>query len=255
MFRRIFASAVGAGIAVGLLIAALQHLTLVPLILEAEKYEQGSGDSHKHAQGSAGLPQLRIAKQGRGDFFPDVVAKSFADASQPRAGAEATSFWRPLLTTIATTLAAIGFAFVLTGAFAVSGRQVDAGEGLLWGLAGFAVFGLAPTFGLPPELPGAVAADLVPRQIWWICTVGATASALALFVFVSRTWAIPLGIALLLVLHVIGAPHPPQGVGLVPPELSAAFAAKSLVVNAVFWTLLGLAAGKLYARGPKPSLL
>jgi predicted cobalt transporter CbtA len=34
----------------------------------------------------------------------------------------------------------------------------------------------------------------------------------------------------------------------VPPELAAAFAARSLVVNAVFWALLGLATGALYER-------
>jgi len=48
--------------------------------------------------------------------------------------------------------------------------------------------------------------------------------------------------------HLIGAPHPHEGAGAVPPELAAAFAARSLVVNAVMWALLGLATGALYAR-------
>jgi len=30
--------------------AALQHVTLVPLILEAEKYESGAAAAHKHTQ-------------------------------------------------------------------------------------------------------------------------------------------------------------------------------------------------------------
>jgi predicted cobalt transporter CbtA len=47
---------------------------------------------------------------------------------------------------------------------------------------------------------------------------------------------------------VIGAPHPHQGVGSAPPELAASFAARSLGINAVFWTLLGLTTGALYRR-------
>jgi len=35
---------------VGILMAALQHVTLVPLILEAEKYESGAAAAHKHTQ-------------------------------------------------------------------------------------------------------------------------------------------------------------------------------------------------------------
>lgn len=121
-------------------------------------------------------------------------------------------------------------------------------EGLLWGLAGFTAFALAPAFGLPPELPGSVAAELVARQIWWVTTSAATAAALALMVFVRAPWAILIGVAVLIVPHLIGAPQPPEGSGVVPPELAAAFAARSLVVNAVFWALLGLATGALFAR-------
>jgi cobalt transporter subunit CbtA len=228
MFRRIFATALGAGVAVGLLIAALQHVALVPLILEAEKYEGGAAHEHKHA--------LRM---------PLVGAAHAAAAAVP---AEAPSPWRAVLTTVATTLTSIGFALLLSGAFAVSGREVDTREGLLWGLAGFAAFALAPAFGLPPELPGSVAADLLPRQVWWVGTVAATTLGLALLVFGARTWTLPLGIALLVAPHLIGAPHPAEGAGSVPPELAAAFAARSLVVNAVLWALLGLATGWLYAR-------
>jgi cobalt transporter subunit CbtA len=119
---------------------------------------------------------------------------------------------------------------------------------LLWGIAGFAAFALAPAFGLPPELPGSVAADLFPRQAWWIGTAVATAAAIGLMLFASASWAIPVGVALLIAPHVIGAPHPPAGAGLVPAELAAAFAARSLGINAAFWALLGLATGALYAR-------
>jgi cobalt transporter subunit CbtA len=156
--------------------------------------------------------------------------------------------WRPVFTWIATTLTSVGFALLLVGAYAVSGRAVDAREGLLWGIAGFAALALAPAFGLPPELPGSVAADLFSRQAWWIGTAVATAAAIGLMLFARASWAIPVGVALLVAPHLIGAPRPPAGAGLVPPELAAAFAARSLGINAAFWALLGLATGALYAR-------
>jgi len=238
MLRRIFAAALGAGIGVGVLIAALQHVSLVPMILEAEKYESGAVEPHRHQHGA--LP-ARMAM--------DMVGRAKAQTQDHGGPApEADSSMRAVLTTIATMLTSVGFALLLAGAFAVSGRAVDAHEGLLWGIAGFAAFALAPAFGLPPELPGSVAADLPSRQIWWLGVVAATVLALGLMVFVRAPWAIPVGVALIAAPHLIGAPHPVPGAGLVPPELAAAFAARSLVVNAVFWALLGLATGALYAR-------
>jgi cobalt transporter subunit CbtA len=244
MFRRIFAAALGAGIAVGLLVAALQHVALVPLILEAERYEKGA-PAHKHA--GAAPQSIREAAADAIGQMPPFIARGHAQEAGQGASGD-TSPWRAVLTSVATTLTSIGFALLLTGGFAVSGRNVDAREGLLWGLGGFAAFALAPAFGLPPELPGAVAADLTARQVWWAATVAATALGLGILVFGSRAWAIPVGVALLAAPHLVGAPHPVEGAGSAPPELAAAFAARSLVVNALFWALLGLAAGALYAR-------
>ena len=242
MFRRIFAAALGAGIGVGVLIAALQHVTLVPLILEAEKYEDGTLSVHEHKHGA--IPAREDAGMASLLIGPAYAHEGHAPASL--VGDD--SPWQPMFTWIATTLTAVGFSLLLVGAFAVSGRAVDAKEGLLWGSAGFAAFALAPAFGLPPELPGSVAAELVSRQIWWITTMVATAGALALMVFVRAAWTIPVGIALIVAPHLVGAPHPADGAGLVPPELAAQFAARSLGVNAVLWALLGLASGALYAR-------
>jgi cobalt transporter subunit CbtA len=232
MFRRIFAAALGAGIGVGVLIAAIQQVSLVPMILQAEKYESGVVVPHQHEHGA----------------MPALVGQANAHENHGAPMVAEDSPWRPVFTWIATTLTSVGYALLLVGAFAVSGRAVDAREGLLWGLAGFVAFALAPAFGLPPELPGSVAADLLLRQSWWIATMAATALALGLMVFVRAAWAIPVGIALLAAPHLVGAPHPAEGSGLVPPELASEFAARSLGVNAIFWALLGLATGALYAR-------
>ena len=241
MFRRIFAAALGAGVAVGVLIAALQHVALVPMILEAENYEKGTiAPHHQHSeistQSGMAMASLLVTEAKAHDHEAD--APMVAEDSP----------WRPVFTWIATTLTSVGFALLLVGAYAVSGRAVDAREGLLWGIAGFAAFALAPAFGLPPELPGSVAADLFARQAWWIGTAAATAAAIGLMFFARAAWAIPVGVALLVAPHLIGAPHQPAGAGLVPPELAAAFAARSLGINAAFWALLGLATGALYAR-------
>ena len=233
MFRRIFGAALGAGIGVGLIVALLQHVTLVPMILTAETYESSAAHEHSLLAPSSGTGATLVAEA--------------RDAAVPPAASE-ISPWRAVLTWIATTLTSVGFALLLAGTLAVSGRAVDACEGLLWGLGGFAAFALAPAFGLPPELPGAVVADLVSRQIWWIGTVAATLAGLGLLVFARATWIIPGAIAVLVAPHIIGAPHPPSGVGAAPPELAASFAARSLGVNAVFWALLGLATGALYGR-------
>ena len=75
-----------------------------------------------------------------------------------------------------------------------------------------------------------------------------TALGLALIVFGRAAWAVVLGLVVIAAPHLIGAPHGGSGAGSAPPELAAAFAARSLVVSAVFWSVLGWAAGALYER-------
>lgn len=216
MFFRVFASAVIAGLLAGLVLTGLQLSVTSPLILTAETFETvtaAPSGEHHHDAGEA---------------------------------AEARS--RMLLTGVATLASGVGFGLLLVAAMALRGAQVDARTGLMWGAAGFAVFALAPGFGLPPELPGSVAAELVPRQIWWISTAAATAVGLAAIAFGRQWWLIVGGIVVMALPHVVGAPHPPEGVGRVPPELAAHFAAASLGLAAVFWLILGAAAGGLYNR-------
>lgn len=142
----------------------------------------------------------------------------------------------------------VGFALILTGLFALRGRPVDARQGLLWGLGGFAVFALAPSLGLPPKLPGTQAAALGLRQFWWLATALATAGGLVFLVFLKAlTWRIA-GIALIVLSHLIGAPHPHEAGGSAPAELAAQFVAASLIASAIFWAVLGGSAGWLYGR-------
>ena len=90
----------------------------------------------------------------------------------------------------------------------------------MWGLAGFVVFTAAPGLGLPPELPGMPVADLTARQTWWIATAAATAGGLCLLAFRSAAWAAVLGLALIALPHLIGAPLAPESHSEVPAALS-----------------------------------
>jgi len=224
VFQRIFLSALVAGILAGLLLTALQAVTTTPLILAAETYEQAP-PAHQHAAGT-------------------VAQEHEAAEWTPADGLERTFY-----TGLANALTGVAFALLLLAAFALSGRAVDGRRGVVWGLAGYAVFALAPGLGLPPELPGSMAADLGARQLWWLGTAGATGLGLWLLVFPRALWCKGLGILALALPHLIGAPHPEAYGGPVPPEMAGHFAAASLATMAVFWAALGWLAGTLFARG------
>ena len=85
------------------------------------------------------------------------------------AGAHAdTHGWERLgFTLLANILMATGYAALLAAAFTLLGRDVSLTRSAGWGIAGFAAFGFIPAIGLPPELPGMVAAEIAPRQLWW----------------------------------------------------------------------------------------
>ena len=89
MLQRIFASALGAGLAVGLIVAVLQHAALVPLILHAEKYEDGTLTvPHKHSR----APATDIGAAVAGGRCP--VAIGAAQAHDGAADAKDESSWR-----------------------------------------------------------------------------------------------------------------------------------------------------------------
>ena len=125
---------------------------------------------------------------------------------------------------------------------------IEAREGLLWGLGGFTAFTLSPALGLPPELPGTIAADLASRQAWWAFAALGAAGGLAVLAFGRGWWRLPAGLTLLVLPHAVGAPHVDAFGGAVPAELAAQFVAKSIVVSAIFWAVLGWLAGGFFKR-------
>lgn len=213
-----------AGALAGLFVFAAHLVTTSPLIIQAEVFENAGGHSHASPEAAA------TAHHGEAEVASEDVLRRHA------------------FTLLADVLTSIGFAFMLAGAIALSGREVDPGQGQIWGLCGFAVFHASVSLGLPPELPGMQAADITDRQIWWSATAAATAAGLALIFFSSGPWLKVLAATLIVLPHIVGAPTQEFEAGALPAELAAKFAAVSLVVAGLFWLLLGGLTGYFYRR-------
>jgi cobalt transporter subunit CbtA len=225
MLMRILAAGLVGGVAGGAVIAGVQSVTTIPLILQAETYET-----------AAAARETLVHLAHAGGAHATVAATTAFDPG------------RFALTLVATVAVATGYAWMLLAAMFARREVITARSVLPWAVAAFFAAGLAPALGLAPELPGAAAADLTARQIWWAATVIASAAGLAA-IFIGRTplW-IALGIAALAIPHLAGAPHPAEVASRVPAELAARFAAASLVVQALMWILPATIAGYVVAR-------
>jgi cobalt transporter subunit CbtA len=91
-------------------------------------------------------------------------------------------------------------------------------------------------------------ADLTARQVWWIGTAAATAIALWLWFFRSELWAAVLGLALIVLPHLIGAPVAPEFHSDVPAALSHRFVVMVTVTSLVFWVFLGVCSSITFGR-------
>ena len=242
-FRSIVFSSIIAGFIVGLIVTVAQQFGTVPLILKAEVFEKAA-ETHQHE--AAAAPQAAAA--GHDHAGHDHASHDHgAEAWEPRDGFERNAY-----TAAANVLTAIGFALLLAGFFAVrsgaTGMSISWHEGLMWGLAGFAVFTIAPGLGLPPELPGVPAAPLVSRQVWWTVAVLATAAGLGLIVFRRSVPAAIAGVILLILPHMIGAPELEHVETNVPSSLTHQFVTAVTLTSLVFWSLLGTVTSALFAR-------
>ncbi|HEV7251529.1 MAG TPA: CbtA family protein [Mesorhizobium sp.] len=229
-FRNVVFTAALAGLLAGLVLAVLQSFTTVPLILEAERYEILGVTDHDHAHGAE------------------------AGHAHDHAWAPEDGFERGAFTLGANIVAGIGLALVLVAVSEAFGGVASWRRGVLWGLAGFAAFTLAPGLGLPPELPGMPAADLGARQAWWIFTVLATGAGIALFAFRRSTVPALAGVALIAAPHLLGAPQPVSHETAVPAELHRQFVLAVMLSSLAFWLVLGAAAGALRGRFAGPQL-
>ena len=151
MFSRFLTSALFAGAVAGLIAGLLQLAFVQPVLLHAELYESG---------------ELL-------HFGADPVT---AHPALP--GFDAV---RDGLSLIFTMLTYTGYALILLAVMSVAegrGARIDGRTGMIWGIAGFVTFHLAPAFTLAPEVPGVAAAEVSARQVWWFSTVAAAGLAL-----------------------------------------------------------------------------
>ena len=278
MIRRILLASIVAGAVAGITLTALQSGAVTPLVLAAETYETAGADAgllthrhggHSHTHASGGLPHehdghsLVLADRATapsGDAAPthasatssgagDSAARSghghehdHGDAWAPGDGIERT--FRTAVSNVAT---AIGFALLIVAVFAWRGSATWR-QGLLWGAAGFFVFFVNPAIGLRPEIPGAFAAGLLDRQLWWLLAVACSAAGVGLLLLAPRIAAKLGGAVLLAVPHLADAPHPEGSGGLAPEALANSFVVAAAATNAVFWLVLGLAASFTFSR-------
>lgn len=218
-----------AGISAGLVAWGVHMLGTTPLILQAEVYEKAG----EVTEPAAATEAEATANEHHHD----------ASAWEPADGWE-----RNLFTLGADVVAGVGFAFLLTAAIVFFGKGADWRRGILWGLAGFACFTLAPSLGLPPELPGTEAAPLVDRQLWWIGTVIATAAGLFAAARLRNVYGYAIAVVLIVAPHIIGAPKPDAGGGLAPEELEHKFVLIAIASSLVFWLVLGVLTGAFFKR-------
>jgi len=231
IFSRIIYSAILVGFVAGVLLTSLQIASLNPIIFVAESYQldaaettTGSGDGHS----------------GHSHEYDD-------EAWVPADGLERTAY-----TLLANILASTGFAamvLALMCQFCLTRKgNISWSQGSLWGLAGFTALFLAPAIGLPPEIPGMVAAAVEHRQIWWVLCALSVAIGLGIFAF-TRPQVKALGLLFLVIPYIVGAPqvdapmfrHPDPSVVQALVDLHQQFVIISAISNLVFWLVLGLA--------------
>ena len=133
VFRNVVLVAAIAGLLASFVMTALQSFATVPLILEAETYENGGG-AHSHDHGAAA---------GTEASAPADTATAIAEEEEGWAPED--GFERFLFTFLANVASGFGLALILVAVSEFAGGIASWRSGMLWGLAGFAAFTLAPS--------------------------------------------------------------------------------------------------------------
>ncbi|MGM0560115.1 MAG: CbtA family protein [Pseudomonadota bacterium] len=229
VLSRILITGLVAGSIAGLAITVLQLATLVPLLHQAELYEASFGANETLS-------------------MHDNILQD-----QNQAGV----FGKSLLTLLSNGMTGIGFGLVIAAGMSLLGRT-RAWHGLLWGVGGFLAWSLLPAIGVPPALPGMEQAPLLERQSWFLVTALFSSAGLLILVLLRPLWLKPLGLILLAMPHIYGAPVAPAAQSGIPLELSEQFLMASLSTSAAFWLLLGIIASSVFrtlVRNPQADMV
>ena len=183
MFRRIFLTALLAGFLSGSCISIIHEFTTTPIIFHAEKFER-KGISKEQIVGFDKSMPLSLSHNLK------KMREIKLMVTQP----VPYDWERAFLSAISNIITGVGFSLILVACFSLCQAKIGGRQGVVWGMAGFGVVSLAPSLGLPPEIPGVFTADLGTRQMWWFICVGATASGLWVSIFRSGKFWVPFGI-------------------------------------------------------------
>ncbi len=219
IFRELVTAALWTGLLAGLLLTAIQQIEVIPTLHKAEVYEEmATALTHKDDSHQAN------------EWRPENGLK------------------RTLFTAMANISLGVGFALLMGSIMLVRGRPEQWRNGLLWGLAGYLSIFVAPSLGLPPEVPGTAAANLEDRQTWWLLTVLDTGFGLWLLAFAKTRTNQFFGAVLLFAPHLIGAPQPEVHSSAAPTELVKTFITATAYANAIFWLAIGGLMGRFYKK-------
>ena len=222
MFKNIFVSAVVCGAIAGVLATVMQMLLVTPLLMEAELFETGQS-MHFITDGSPESPIKHV------DIWEDP--------------------YRHLMTLCFNLVTFTGFGFILIAAMAFfqkRGFTLSKAEGIVAGVSGFIVFQLAPSVGLPPELPGTIGVAVGLKQTWWIITILSTTVGILLLFLDKHKVLSGAGIVFITIPHLIGHPKLETYFGVAPPELAAEFASRALAVSLIAWIILGVISSQFW---------
>ena len=215
-------SAVVCGAIAGVLATAMQMLLVTPLLMEAELFETGQS-THFIIDGSPESPMKHV------NIWEDP--------------------YRHLMTLFFNLVTFTGFGFILIAAMALfqkRGFSLSKAEGIVAGVSGFIVFQLAPSVGLPPELPGTISVAVGLKQAWWIITILSTTVGILLLFLGKYKVVSGAGIIFIIIPHLIGHPKLETYFGVAPPELAAEFASRALAVSLVTWIILGVISSQFW---------
>lgn len=233
MIVRLLLAALAAGLIAGMAMTPAQYVKTIPLIMQAEAYENGeAGHAHDVAEG--------------------------AQAHQHGDSEEQLWFGRFGNTVLANLVAGGGFALMLAAVAILTGIEFPVGRealmrGLLLGAGAWFAVQLAPSFSLPPAVPGFPYADLGDRQTWWMITVAVSGLGLWLTALRPEMIAKAAGVVLIVAPHIWGVPVPEDITSEVPAYIASAYAAASLATTLFFWLLLGGMLGFFLSRIPRDS--
>lgn len=238
VFRQLVSYSLLIGLLAGAVVTLAQTMDVIPIIQGAEEFEGAE-------------PEPQAAEKSDGHEGHDHSGHSHGDEEEwaPEDGAERTTF-----TFLANFAVAMGFGLLLMSAMMASQKYLPKARvtytgwyGLAWGLGGFLVFWLAPAVGMPPEIPLQAAADLESRQLWWIFAVVCTGVGLGVLIFSGASWRWMVGPTLLVIPHLVGAPHldgpmfPDQSSEAAEAleNLAQKFVGATAIANVILWIVVG----------------